>query len=874
MGQSIASALPGSQFSEKPPATGADDANEFKADEPGCFSAVDNKFAEWNESDHPRENDGEFSAVDNGAEHGGATGQFTGPGGGEAANAGESSAKETRKPKAGDFVHGYLEDFNGPKEEPATAQDVRDANKGLKGSGSNFRLIPTGDGKFEARHVADLRNEIGNDWTVATNPLSGKLEAGSADYYREVKPLAGDKQSRFYVQMFNGEYAGNVHPLQLQDANKTLASEGSKLRIEYSEEYGKWVAKPAPATFSESPAGQAPGQVALPGHAGDQVEALLEHAKQEGIGALEEICRPAFERALEGSDPNQISELFTGEERQRLADLLASVHATADLLGRSTIRKQQEAAREGHATKFAEWNESDHPRENDGEFSAVDNGAEHGGSNGQFTGNGGGGPVNDAEPAVEEQLPKHLEFIDYDRHQDLYPENRAALDAGDALQNDYLDSADEVKRMAQTAIATSLARNEAVLEHLPEKLASKLEAWTEKQLPKLDKKSAELSAKIEEYHAANKAEADHRATEPPEEAPGVAIEPARPEPAEPESEPEPSFEDFASETEYNAAYDAWEKEDEKAAARHQNALEAWGIEQDEAETVAQDAAQDAHDKARGQWEKEQSKIGDRQAKAEEKAFDARDRFLDALDDVNQKFADKVMDWGYTQKPAKLSESRIRRFSELEPNAWGPLKLRPPQDALEYFRSLMTGGQLGIPSPQRWGDRLERHAFTLAQTTEETLLDKVHSFLSQAIESGELGLAGDREKGIVGKHASELLDDMLDAAGVKSSNPQYSDMVIRTNLMDGYNTGSDRERQHPDAIEDFPVWRYDGIDDGREGDDHFPHFGKYYPASVSFAEVRGDRPFNCRCGATAIFRTQWAKLQAAGARVETEWGQAA
>jgi hypothetical protein len=153
--------------------------------------------------------------------------------------------------------------------------------------------------------------------------------------------------------------------------------------------------------------------------------------------------------------------------------------------------------------------------------------------------------------------------------------------------------------------------------------------------------------------------------------------------------------------------------------------------------------------------------------------------------------------------------------------------------------------------------MRRRAFTLAVTTDETLLRKVQDVIADSMATGNAATTAD-------------VQDILDRAGVSPSNPQYAEMVTRTNTMDAYNQGQDEERQDPDVIEAFPVWRYDGIEDGREGDDHRPKFGKYYPATASFAEVRGDRPFNCRCTATPIYIDDWRKLQKAGARVETSW----
>ena len=55
-----------------------------------------------------------------------------------------------------------------------------------------------------------------------------------------------------------------------------------------------------------------------------------------------------------------------------------------------------------------------------------------------------------------------------------------------------------------------------------------------------------------------------------------------------------------------------------------------------------------------------------------------------------------------------------------------------------------------------------------------------------------------------------------------------------------------------------------------GEDPIPHFGRIYPSTATFAEVRGDRVFNCHCGAEPIHRLQWKKMQEQGARYETNW----
>jgi hypothetical protein len=197
------------------------------------------------------------------------------------------------------------------------------------------------------------------------------------------------------------------------------------------------------------------------------------------------------------------------------------------------------------------------------------------------------------------------------------------------------------------------------------------------------------------------------------------------------------------------------------------------------------------------------------------------------------------------KVAKHAEPRAARFDE-----GGELRPLAPERAAEYFRQLIP--TLGV-DPQRFGADQRRRAFTLAAATERQVVEKVQRALQEAIDEG---VADPRA----------AVERILDAAGVTPRNSGYADMVTRTNLADAYNTGQADELQDPDVIDTFPVWRYDGIRDGRQGADHEPHFDNYYPSSVPFAQVRGGRVFNCRCMATPVDRWAWADLKAAGARV--------
>jgi hypothetical protein len=202
-----------------------------------------------------------------------------------------------------------------------------------------------------------------------------------------------------------------------------------------------------------------------------------------------------------------------------------------------------------------------------------------------------------------------------------------------------------------------------------------------------------------------------------------------------------------------------------------------------------------------------------------------------------------------EPPATFS----RRATQFLRFADEPIQPLAPEQALDYFTRLIP--ELGT-DPRRFGAMMERQAFTLAVATEQTLLDKVQRTISEAILTGE---PGPRD-----------VQKILDAAGVSPANPQYAEMVFRTNMMDSFNAGTTRELQDPAVQEYFPVWRYAAIVDDRSRLWHAIRNGQYYPSSVPFAEVRGEDisdVANCRCGQTPIDKFEWDKLKAAGATLE-------
>lgn len=175
----------------------------------------------------------------------------------------------------------------------------------------------------------------------------------------------------------------------------------------------------------------------------------------------------------------------------------------------------------------------------------------------------------------------------------------------------------------------------------------------------------------------------------------------------------------------------------------------------------------------------------------------------------------------------------------------------PEDALAFFRALIP--MLGL-DPHFLPD-MRRSAFHLAVATDTELLSAVQDAISSRIESGQVGTG------------PAAIDAILDAAGVSPRNPQYSDMVMRTNFLDATNNGYHEQLKR--EIDTFPTWRFSNPNDSRSRPKHAALNGKYFPSTVSIDQVRGatiaDKA-NCRCVQVGIDKWSWADLKAGGARI--------
>ena len=205
----------------------------------------------------------------------------------------------------------------------------------------------------------------------------------------------------------------------------------------------------------------------------------------------------------------------------------------------------------------------------------------------------------------------------------------------------------------------------------------------------------------------------------------------------------------------------------------------------------------------------------------------------------------------------IRRGRVRGFSE--PTDFSvfssPPGIMPAEEAIRYFNSLVPSLQI---VPSRVLPSLERSAFTLAITTQHQIQTMIQKVIGQKLEKGRTD-------------GAQVIDDILKMAGLSPKNPSYPENILRTNSMDAWNVGQDRERQTPEMMVAFPVFQYVGIADGRERSWHRVHFDKYFPAAMSFVQVRDAvkvSPWFCRCSQIPIDRATWQDLQEQGAILST------
>lgn len=235
--------------------------------------------------------------------------------------------------------------------------------------------------------------------------------------------------------------------------------------------------------------------------------------------------------------------------------------------------------------------------------------------------------------------------------------------------------------------------------------------------------------------------------------------------------------------------------------------------------------------------------------------ESKERLTDAIESVIAT-SDLLGRARIQERAARAEKAKgLHLFAEDKPfSSLGTVHLKPlpADDAIRYFQSLVPS--LRDIDEDIYANEIRRTAFTMAAAVEETLLKRTQDYIRQQMELG------------LDYNPAQQIEELIDHLGVSPSNPQYSEMVWRTNAMDAYNTGARDEMTRGDMTDMFPVWEYVGVADGRQGEDHAPHFGTYWPSSVDFGTVRGPRVYNCRCSWRPVDRYEWAEKQRQGVKL--------
>jgi hypothetical protein len=187
-----------------------------------------------------------------------------------------------------------------------------------------------------------------------------------------------------------------------------------------------------------------------------------------------------------------------------------------------------------------------------------------------------------------------------------------------------------------------------------------------------------------------------------------------------------------------------------------------------------------------------------------------------------------------------------------------VSLLTPLEAYDYFTNLVP--TLNV-HPDRFGEMMERRAFTLAVATERSLLDEIQSVIADSIRDGEPG-------------GAITIRQLMIECGVAPKNPQYAEAVYRTNVMDAAAIGHDREMATDDMRETFPVFEYSAITgDGRGRPWHVSKNGLLYPSKFLFTNVRGtsgEDVINCRCTPIAIDKWELADRLERGETIQASY----
>lgn len=200
--------------------------------------------------------------------------------------------------------------------------------------------------------------------------------------------------------------------------------------------------------------------------------------------------------------------------------------------------------------------------------------------------------------------------------------------------------------------------------------------------------------------------------------------------------------------------------------------------------------------------------------------------------------------------------RVTLYSEIPFKSYVPddLKLFSPKRALEYFTKLVPS----LTLPADWEQEIERSAFTAVAATSQDVLERIRDIIIGGLTRGEMD-------------GPQTIRSVLEKAGMMPNNPQYGELIFRTNIMDAHSVGHDREMQDPEMRELFPAWLYSATIDEGSRPWHARKNDRMYEQRVPFVLVRGitaRNVVNCRCMPIDLDKWEVSDRLLAGERLYT------
>lgn len=142
---------------------------------------------------------------------------------------------------------------------------------------------------------------------------------------------------------------------------------------------------------------------------------------------------------------------------------------------------------------------------------------------------------------------------------------------------------------------------------------------------------------------------------------------------------------------------------------------------------------------------------------------------------------------------------------------------PFEEAIAFFSDKLP---LTAAEFYALADAARARAFTVARVTGMDVITDIHNAIGRALEAGETL-----------KDFQGRLSDIMAARGWEGLTPWHAETVFRNNIQTAYSVG--RHEQMTAAVDRFPYWEYDAVNDAATRPTHAAHDGKVYPADHPF-----------------------------------------